>query len=331
MEPRQKTSVLITVDTEVYPLAPGWREDRLARDLDRDLWGRTARGEYGLRHQLEVLRRHRVKASFFVEPLFASAPAVGLGPLRDVVALVLEHGQEVQLHLHPEWVPELPGAPVPDRGHLLTSYPEDEQRVLLEIAVENLVRAGAPAPTAFRAGDFAANDATLRALRRVGLRYDSSYDHAYLGAGCAISAPAPIWDATWREEGLWEVPVTTFRDYPGHHRHCQLGACSVRELVHAVDRAAAAGWTSVVVVSHSFELLANRRSPRPLAPRRAVVERFEALCAHLGAGGAGFASAHFADLRPGGAPATAPIEGSLLATAARMVGQAAARVAARLG
>ena len=50
-----------------------------------------------------------------------------------------------------------------------TAYSEDEQVALLETAIENLLKAGGASPMAFRAGDYAANNATLRALRRVGL------------------------------------------------------------------------------------------------------------------------------------------------------------------
>jgi hypothetical protein len=331
VEPRDGTQILLTVDTEVYPLRERWRDERLAGDLERDIYGRTAHGEFGLRHQLEVLRRHGLKATFFVEPLFASCAAVGISPLRDIVQLVRSHGQEVQLHLHPEWVPEIPGGKVQDRGYKLTAYTEDEQCALLELAVENLLRAGSPAPSAFRAGDFAANDATLRALRRVGLTYDSSYNHAFIGSTCEIASTTPIWDTQLRPEGVWEVPVTTFRDYPGHLRHCQLCACSSRELAHVVDQASAARWRTVVLVSHSFELLANRRSARPVVPRRKVIERFERLCRDLAARKGSAPTAHFADLRPEGGEPAAPLRGSLRNTISRIVEQATARVASRLG
>src|SRR5438067_1583499 len=76
-------NVLITIDTEVWPLTPDWRRGGLRRDVDRDMYGRTDRGESGLLYQLEVLKRHGLKAVFFLEPLFAEA--AGMDVLRVVV------------------------------------------------------------------------------------------------------------------------------------------------------------------------------------------------------------------------------------------------------
>ena len=59
-------NVLITIDTEVYPLLKGWQEDSLKRDLDRDIFGSTLSGEVGLSFQLRAFRTYGLKAVFFV-------------------------------------------------------------------------------------------------------------------------------------------------------------------------------------------------------------------------------------------------------------------------
>jgi hypothetical protein len=99
-------NVFITVDTEVYPLLPNWRETGLAGDIARDFDGQTSKGDFGLRYQLQMLNEYGLKAVYFVEPLFASA--VGLEPLRKVVDLISKYGHEVQLHIHPEWLEHIP-------------------------------------------------------------------------------------------------------------------------------------------------------------------------------------------------------------------------------
>jgi hypothetical protein len=146
---------------------------------------------------------------------------------------------------------------------------------------------------------------------------------------CAIESPAPIWDARPCDEGIWEVPVSVFRNFPRHFRSCQLSACSSSELIHAVEEATTARWSTMVVVSHSFELLANRRSLRRTVPRWTVVKRFEALCRFMASAARTSPTAHFADLDPSGARAVAPISGTLLNTASRMVEQMTTRVVAR--
>ena len=93
--------VLITVDTEVWPNSPTWRQS-IRDDMKRFVYGSTQKGDFGLRFQLEMLDSHGLKAVFFVESLFASV--VGLEPLREIVSLVSDAGQEVGLHLHTEWL-----------------------------------------------------------------------------------------------------------------------------------------------------------------------------------------------------------------------------------
>src|SRR5262249_11015926 len=99
--------VLPTVDTEVWPFRPGWPNVRLApgeRDLacqyERCILGATDRGEFGLRYQLDLLNRHGLRATFFVEPLHAAA--VGDRWLKEMVGTIVEAGQDVQLHAHTE-------------------------------------------------------------------------------------------------------------------------------------------------------------------------------------------------------------------------------------
>ncbi|PAV93748.1 hypothetical protein WR25_00591 [Diploscapter pachys] len=86
----------------------------------------------------------------------------GIDPVRRMVETILAAGQEVQLHIHPNWR----GADESDRktryGRFqLHEYGADEQRDLLVTATELLVAAGAPPPIAFRAGSYSANDDTL--------------------------------------------------------------------------------------------------------------------------------------------------------------------------
>lgn len=105
-------NVFLTIDTETYPKTPNWRETGLSEEIERDIYGATPQGEFGLRYQIEKLNAYGLKAVFFVEALFACE--VGLAPLRNIVETVQSGGHDVQLHIQPEWVawmtePILPG------------------------------------------------------------------------------------------------------------------------------------------------------------------------------------------------------------------------------
>jgi hypothetical protein len=320
-------NVFLTVDTEVYPITSAWRENRLRRDIDRDIYGRIETGEYGLTYQLSVLQKYGLKASFFVESLFALSANVGEAPLRRIVREIQAAGQEVQMHLHPEWVPELPAdsaATLRQReSNVLSRFSASDQAVLIRAGLGALKRSGAQNICAFRAGDYAANFDTLRALHNVGIQFDSSYNYCYLNSLCGLRTGQAIVQPM-RMDGVWEIPISFFRDWPGHYRHAQLRACSSAEIIHALEKANSAGWWSFVIVSHSFECLKNRWSRRPVSVQPRVVARFEALCRYLDRNRDRFSTKHFIDIDSQQIPlnvARPPLKGRTAVSLLRVVEQ----------
>ncbi|MDB5680532.1 MAG: polysaccharide deacetylase, partial [Sphingomonas bacterium] len=197
----------------------------------------------------------------------------GLDAIRPVVEAIVAGGQEVQLHLHPNWA----GAKIDDAARHarfeLIDYSLDEQRALIAGARDLLKACGAPEPTAFRAGSYAANDDTLTALADLGFAYDSSHNGAEAPWPSEIGLP-PHQIAPVARNGVVEVPVTLIEDTPGSLRHFQICALSQGEMRAALDHAVGAGHEAVTIVGHSFEL-ANRAGTRPNGVH---VGRFEGLC-----------------------------------------------------
>ena len=276
------TRVLITIDTELT-WRPGqdwvdWRAN-FARSYDP--------AGVGVPWQLARLAEHDLRACFFVDPM--PAEAFGIEAVRAMVAPILAAGQEVQLHLHPNWLGTKDGRT--DSAFELTHYDEAAQTALIARARDLLIEAGAPPPMAFRAGSYAANDATLRALAALGLRFDASHNGSHHPDPSAISLPAaqiaPV--AHW---GVIELPVTQIMDTHGRLRHLQLCAVSATEMRAALAHAARNDHELVSVVSHSFEL-ASRNA---LRPNRTHVSRFNSLCQTLGTRRKELPTARVADL-----------------------------------
>jgi hypothetical protein len=328
-------NVFITVDTEVWPRHDGWRDDRLARDIARDIHGVTPEGEVGIGYQMDVLDAHGLKGVYFLESLFACA--VGIEPLRAIVSQIQGRGHDVQLHIHTEWLNWVPEPVVPDRrGQNMKDFTEDQQALLIAKAAENLRAAGATELCAFRAGNYGANFDTLRALRRNGFRFDSSHNTCYLDAACGMRTdglllqPAVI-------EGVHEYPVSFFRDYPGHFRHAQLCAVSFPEMRAALLDAWRSGWRSFVIVSHGFEMLRRRKqTARPPLPDRVVIRRYEDLCKFLSDNSDTFQTATFraeaAAAPAASAPAAAaaparPLRSPVRHAIGRLFGQLSRRMA----
>jgi peptidoglycan/xylan/chitin deacetylase (PgdA/CDA1 family) len=276
------TPVFLTVDTELM-----WRHHAAGLAADEVVARSLEPAGVGVAHQLAVLAAHGLKAIFFVDPM--PALVYGMAPFARVVAAILSAGQEVQLHLHPNWT----GARLDDRtAHArfeLIEYSVEEQRALIAGARDLLVAAGAPAPVAFRAGSYAANDDTLAALTALGIAYDSSHNGAHAPWPSQIGLP-PRAIAPVARNGVIEVPVTLVEGVDGL-RNVQLCALSSGEMRAALDHAAREGHAAVTIVSHGFEL-ANRSATRANGVH---LRRFEALCGMLAGRADVLPTTHFAD------------------------------------
>ncbi len=265
--------VFITIDTETAIPAPG-PDVSFERLIGRGIWGECAEGDFGTRYIARVLHEHGLKAVFFTEALHASV--FGSRHLEEIVQAVQSYGHEAQLHLHCEWMAHAPAIFESRSAENLTEFSLDEQANLLATAKNNLSEAGATAVTAYRAGNYGANNDTLDALVRNGIHFDASYNRDYLGDTCRISRPEALTGPVHIGD-LVEVPVTFFYDRPGHTRALQLCACSLAEMRYVLNALHAAGARSATVVLHSFELL-SRDMMRVEKIARA---RFTGLCTFL--------------------------------------------------
>lgn len=265
------TALLITVDTE---LSSSLHQRGLSLDenVQRSIWGQAQGQAHGIGWQMDMLDRHGLKGVFFLDPL----PALvhGADFLTPIVTAIVARGHEVQMHIHTEWLAWAKQSPVEGRqGRNIGDFVLADQIVLLGLAKGLLEQAGAPAITAFRAGNFGANDDTLRALAAIGVAWDSSVNPAYLGRDCHIDANPGEIGAT-RLHGITELPVSGITDRPGSFRPAQICAMSATEMRAGLRHAAREGHDAFVVVTHSFEMLSRDRQ----RANDTVKARFVALC-----------------------------------------------------
>lgn len=314
------TPVFITTDVEIWP--PSWEASarEYAASFRRYIHGVGDAG-YGLPYQLRVMSDHGLRGVFFVEPLFTAV--LGRDALQEIVGLIRAAGQEIQLHIHPEWRGRsangvLPGTPCIRLGDLS----EAEQLELIETGLTWLRECRVEAIQAFRAGGFGASAQTLRAVRAAGLRVDASQSAAARLAPMNASLPPYLCE----HEGLLELPLTTYRDGFGRLRGLQFASSSAAELEEVCLRAADAGYPSVCVLSHSVELLNGARSRAD----RFVVQRFRAFCRFLEQHERVLPTWHIAQLLAraptANEAAAAPVHVPRLATVRRYMEQAARRL-----
>jgi len=270
-------NVYLTFDVELW--CGSWTDldRRFPSAFERYCYGRSPAGDYALPKTVELLDRFGLKGVFFVEPLFSAR--FGRQWLARMVEIIAASGHDVQLHLHPEWTDEIRPALIAacqtKRQHL-TYYTLDEQTALIRSGRALLEAETGTTVSAFRAGSFAANADTYRALAANDLCVDSSlnacYDHSAgtLGDLRAFTDVRVI-------EGVRSYPVTVMRDGIGRLRPAQINGCSHAELSSALHDAWRRGVRHFVIVSHNFEML----KPGTSEPDWIVVKRFESLCRFL--------------------------------------------------
>jgi hypothetical protein len=318
--------IFLTFDIEIW--CNNWKEldERFPAAFDRYVYGRSPAGEYALPKTLEILNRHGLRGVFFVEPLFAAR--FGVDHLAKVTGLIREAGQEVQMHLHPEWTDEIRPPVFSDKPYKrqhLTHYSRDEQVELMRRGLVLLAEAGCDEVTAFRAGSFAANAETVAAVEACGLSVDSSLNMCSALSGADLRSEGDFYFP--RRRGTVQLlPLSVFRDGIGRLRHAQVGACSASELLEAIEDSARRGHPCFTVLSHNFEMLRAGST----APDSIVAARFEALCRFLGEHRRDFPTHGLApvpNLHAGRADAALAQVGKR-ATFNRLAGQAARRLTA---
>lgn len=314
------TRVFITIDTEYSSgLYAGPDAASRAENYARSIGCITPEGPSGISHKLELLNHYGQKAAFFVDPM----PALvwGVAAIEDIVGPIIAAGQDVQLHCHTEWLGHAGHAnPLASKrtGLCIADFTFDEQCQLLAYARDTLIAAGAPAPVAFRAGNYGANDDTLRALAQLGIAYDASHCPALSDGLCRISLGPEVRDPV-EHMGVIEVPAGTIGTLRGRQRHAQITALTLAEMLAAIRHARREGRESFTLVSHSFELINRRR----LAANHIVRRRFTGLVKALSEM-RGVETGSFAD-NPPPLPASAkqsqPLPASTMRTGLRLAEQ----------
>ena len=256
---------------------------------ERAVLGKIGSKFYGIPLIMDILEENGLRATFFAE-MFAGE-IVDPAEFGAAYSLIRTRGHEPQLHLHPVFrFYHLVAQGLMDRAHLprrmdlIGSLPLETQTEFLERGAAMFREVFGEDPVAFRAGCYGAADSTLAALERAGIRYDSSYNAAYLGISCLMSATNRA-NGAWRCGSVWEIPVTTFETGAGRlrgHKPLEVSAVSFSEMQGVLDQAERIGQDSVVVVLHSFAFL-KRADHQFLSmrPDHLVIRRFRKFCGFL--------------------------------------------------
>lgn len=196
---------MLTVDTEALP-------KRASMDnVRRLIWGEHEQGTAGVREMCTVADEAGGKLVFFIDACGAYAQ---LDEVAGVVRWLDGEGHDVQLHAHPEYLPEAFWAEhgFKYRPRFLNQYSSDKANFTINYFGKFMSDLTGKPIRAFRAGSFRWNADTIRALGRAGipLSFNNSMN-ACQAQQCTFSKPTNhpyIWS-----NGVIEVPATERRFY----------------------------------------------------------------------------------------------------------------------
>jgi hypothetical protein len=273
------THIFLTVDVECSVGGAFSHPDRKPVGPERVIYGKNGKESYGLPLLIDILKSNGLSATFFVE-VFCSH-YFGEEAMAEVCRYLLSRDQDVQLHVHPCWLRFKGG----NKTYLdqLSSYTLEEQvRMIAE--GKGLLEKWIPhPPIAFRAGNYDANNAMLRALKENHIHLDTSYNLAH-----PIERPdfgAPINDLA-PGEGVVELPVTSFKEIDCGSlvrlKPLEINAVSLKEMKKVIRELKERGTRTVVLNVHPFNFFKRSNNQfTKIWPDKIVIHRFKKLCAFL--------------------------------------------------
>lgn len=197
---------ILTIDTEALP------KRAVTDHVQRLIWGQHDKGVAGIREMSLISNEVGAKLTFFVD---ACGAYQQLEQVAQVVQWLNAAGHDVQLHTHPEYLPEHFWT---EHGYsykprFLNQYGLDKALFTIQYFGRFISGLTGKPIIAFRAGSFRWNADTLRALKLAGipLSFNNSMN-AFLAGQCTYGEPTNL-PYQWSNEVV-EVPVTERKFFP---------------------------------------------------------------------------------------------------------------------
>ncbi|MBN8438787.1 MAG: polysaccharide deacetylase [Candidatus Accumulibacter sp.] len=199
--------VLLTVDTEALP-------KRASLDhVKRLIWGVHDNGSAGIREMCSLGDEFNAKHVFFVD-LCGAYPY--LDEMREVVEWLDGQGQDVQLHTHPEYLPESFWGEhgLDSRPQYMNQYADDARaEFVIQHFGKLIAQITGKEILAHRAGSFRWNACLIRALKAANIPLSFNNSMCAFHAGqCVFSEPTNL-PFVW-SNGVIEVPTTEKKIFP---------------------------------------------------------------------------------------------------------------------
>lgn len=221
---------LMTVDTELstFPRPQG-------------IFGQVRGQDWGLERMIDEFDALELRATFFLDVY--AADAADLAEQKRAAELIVARGHDLQLHTHP-------GPAFDPRRDQIRQYSLAEQQDIIALGARRLESWTGVRPVLHRAGDWAADRNTLRALAQQGFRAD--FSASPWSPNCNYPAELIQGNGWTRSDGILCGVGTCYQDrITGRVRRVDLGGVSFLEAVDIL----AVGVDPLIMTLHSFSFL----------------------------------------------------------------------------
>ncbi len=278
-----KPGIFMTFDVECS-MGGAWGTDLKPIPPSRGMMGKYGKQFYGIPLICDILNRYEIKATFFLEPFNEELGYPG--ETEPVCEYLVEHGQDIQLHIHPghyHYGCHRAGKPYKQTDQIADLAPELQKKIIIE-GVDRLNKWTGQKPIAFRAGNMGASEETLGILPDAGIWMDSSYTFPYVGGQCLFPDDDCYNGSKWYDNVL-EVALSGFQQphWPGLYpsKPVDLMGSSFEECRDAAQMICDAGADTVLIL-HSFSLFKIKdKQYNGGKLNRIVFRRFEQFCQWL--------------------------------------------------
>ncbi len=254
---RHITYVLITVDAEgpspeLRDNLPASRKSLLTEQVHAKANGVCC----GISRMMDIADRYGDRISFFLDA--TEARILGEKTMEKIAKYIMKRGHDVQLHVDSLYLCD------PERSYFYQYTLEEQIRILKE-EKKWLRDWTGKQPVAFRAGAYAANADTLKALKAVNIPVDSSL--FYGNSRCRINDLYSTKNMVVDRYGILQIPVTVFEkcEYAeiagrrlkpvSRYKKVDIDSCDAEEIITAIKESAKHDLDTVILFLHSHSFI----------------------------------------------------------------------------
>lgn len=260
-----KINFFITVDVETG----------FGFELDEFVYGKVGNNYYRIPMIMDVCERHNVRATFFISVF--EYVYYGKEKMERICRSISERGHDVELHTHPVWLDK--------SRHYMFQYSLPEQIELIKRGSQLLREWVGKRCIVHRAGTFAANLDTLKALKENNIPLDSSMYYSYYFRGtnlCKLNDFLPVKNKMIKYENIIEIPITTFQEvrclFSIPFMNC-ISCCNIRKKLYTVKALVSnvieRNLPTIVMMGHSNSFIDADLRKQKIKPRLKEIYEFD--------------------------------------------------------